>query len=49
MLMPMQNNPFPCPICYLKAKTGVLTPLSARDGLEGLRCRDCGVTIQLSP
>jgi hypothetical protein len=49
LLLPMERNPYPCPICYANGRTGVLTPLSELDGLERLRCRDCDSTIQLSP
>jgi hypothetical protein len=47
--VPAHANPLPCPFCYLGGRAGTLVPTSAHDGLDRVKCRECGEIIQLSP
>jgi hypothetical protein len=40
---------WPCPLCATSGRSGSLTPMGAREGIESLKCRGCNETIQLAP
>jgi hypothetical protein len=43
--LPPHPPTLPCPMCFTKKSQGRLIALPEEDGVERVRCQDCGATI----